>query len=279
MLTATPQKIGSFILTTIFGFTIISPTQIAIAQSEKPPRPNTIRQQPYKIVESGSRIKLRLPRSLGTPARRIPAASRGINCIAKNQNLTTLIPKSGIGLTTVANPTLYFFIPQNSAPRGELVVQDEKTQIVYQQEYKLSSKAGVVGIQLPPNSLAVNKNYRWSFSIICNLRDRSSDKFVQGTIQRFENPSLMKNIAQATPEKRLLIYAEAGIWHDALDTLAKLRYSNPRNSQFKADWAALLTAPGVEFDKQLAQAPLISPKEAPQPIESDKLGLKNYVIK
>ncbi|MBE9007821.1 DUF928 domain-containing protein [Fortiea sp. LEGE XX443] len=278
MLTTMPQKIWLIIPTAIFGFTVLSLSKIAVAQSESETLPNTLG-RPNRTIQSGTRVRLRLPPSLGVPGRRIPAASRGINCIAKNQRLTALIPKSNIGLTTLANPTLYFFIPQNSASRIELVVQDENEQIIYQQKYKPSTKAGVVGIDLPPDSLAMNKKYRWNFSIICNPQDRSSDKLVQGTIQRVKNPSLTEKLEQATPQERVLLYAEAGSWHDALDTLARLRYSNPHDLKLKADWEALLTAPGVEFDKKLAQKPLISEQEAPRPLKRHKLGLKDSVVK
>ncbi|MCC5639995.1 DUF928 domain-containing protein [Nostoc sp. CHAB 5844] len=272
-----PQKIWQIFLTAIFGFTVLAPTKIAIAQSEKQ-MPTPIK-QPKRTVQSATRLRLRLPPSLGTPNRRIPAASRGIGCVTKNQNLTALIPTSNLGLTTQANPTLYFFIPQISASSVELVVQNQNEQVVYQQKYKPTTKAGVVGIHLPPDVLAVSKKYTWNFSIICNPQDRSLDKVVQGIIERVDNPSLKKKLAQTTPQGRVLLYAEAGIWHDALDTLAKLRYSRPNDVKLKADWEALLTAPGVEFDQPLVQKPLISEPQAPKPLKSHKLGLKDSVVK
>jgi len=267
MLTAMPHKIWLIFLTAIFEFTVLSPTQIAIAQSEKPTLPNSLG-RPNRTIQSGTRVRLRLPPSLGIPGRRVPGASRGMGCIATNQRLTALVPKSNLGLTTLANPTLYFFVPQNSAAKLELVVQNENEQIVYQQKYKPNSKAGVIGIPLPPDTLVVNQKYRWYFSISCNPENRGLDKIVEGTIQRVENSSLMTKLQQASPEERILLYAEAGIWHDALDTLARLRYSRPNDVKLKADWEGLLTAPGVEFDKQLSQKPLIPQQQAPQPLNS-----------
>ncbi|WP_235526664.1 DUF928 domain-containing protein [Nostoc piscinale] len=176
------------------------------------------------------------------------------------------MPKYNTALTTVGNPTLYFLIPQNTAAYLELVIQneDDNGQIIYQQKYQTNTKAGIVGINLPPNTLVMNQKYLWNFSIICNPQNPALSKVVQGNIQRFENPSLMKKLAQATLQERVQLYAEAGIWHDALDTLARLRASRPNDFKVKADWEALLTAPGVEFDKQLAQKALIFAKEAPK---------------
>jgi hypothetical protein len=288
MITAMSQKFWLLLLTANFGFTFLFPSKIAIAQVkievpgtiEQPDKiaqsgtrnnklPNTLG-IPTRTIQSGTRLRLNLP-PVGAPGRRIPGATRGSSCFPKNQRLTALLPKSNIGLTTVANPNLYFFIPQTSASQIELVVLDENEQIIYQQNYKPSPQAGIVGLKLPPKLLAVNKAYTWYLSIICDPQNRELDKSIAGNVQRVNNPSLMKKVNQATPEQRLLLYAEAGIWHDALDTLVKLRYTNPNNAQLTADWEYLLTAPGVELDKQLVQLPLISQPEALQPLKSNKL--------
>ncbi|MBD2594624.1 hypothetical protein BCD64_21335 [Nostoc sp. MBR 210] len=259
------QKIWLIFLTATFGLTVLSPTHIAIAQPKKETLPNN-QEKPKRTVQSASRLRLNLPPSLGKPNRRVPAATRGGSCIANNPKLTALIPKYDTALTTVGNPTLYFFIPQNTAAYLELVIQNENDneQTVYQQKYQTNTKAGIVGINLPPNVLALEQKYTWNFAIICNPENPALSKVVKGTIQRFENPSLMKKLAQATLQERVQLYAEAGIWHDALDTLARLRASRPNDFKVKADWEALLTAPGVEFDKQLAQKPLSFAKETPK---------------
>ncbi|MBD2436782.1 DUF928 domain-containing protein [Nostoc sp. FACHB-110] len=217
------------------------------------------------IAPAQAQIRIKLP-NLGVPGRRVPGGSRGENCVAKNQRLTALVPKSNLALTTVANPTLYFYIPENKATELELIIQDENDQEVYKQNYKPNGSAGVVGINLPNNTLATDKMYRWNFSIICNTQDRSLDKLVEGGIKRIENSSLMSKLEKASLQERLNIFAEAGIWQDVLDTLAQLRYSHPQDTVFKEDWESLLTSQGVEFDQQLAQAPLVKEQNVMQPI-------------
>jgi len=212
-----------------------------------------------------AQVKVKLPK-LGAPGRRVPGGSRGQNCVARKYPLTALVPKSNIALTTVDNPTLYFYIPQNKAPEFELVIQDENEQEVYKQSYKPNGNSGVVGISLPANTLTKGQKYRWNFSIICNTQDRSLDKLVQGAIQRVDNSALINSLDQASPQERLYLFAEAGIWQDALDTLAQLRYSRPQDTALKADWETLLMSQGVEFDQQLAQAPLVKEQNLMQPI-------------
>jgi len=217
------------------------------------------------LVPVQAQVNINLPK-LGAPGRRVPGGSRGINCVAKNQFLTAIVPMSNIGLTTVSNPTLYFYIPENKAPEVELVLQDENDQEIYKQKYKPVGNAGVVGVSLPANTLAKGQKYRWNFSIICNTQDRSMDKLVQGAIQRIDDPQLMSKLDKASPQERLKLYAEAGIWQDTLDTLAQLRYSRPQDSALKADWEGLLTTEGVKLDAKVAQAPLVKEQNVLQPI-------------
>ncbi|MBD2297028.1 MULTISPECIES: DUF928 domain-containing protein [Nostocales] len=218
------------------------------------------------LVPVQAEVKINLPDLGKGPGRRVPGGSRGVNCVAKNQNLTAIVPISNIGLTTVANPTLYFYIPENKAPEVELVVQDDNEQEVHKQKYKPNGNAGVVGVSLPDNTLAKGQKYRWNFSIICNTQDRSSDKLVQGTIQRVDNPQLMNKVDNASLPERLKLYADAGIWQDALNTLAQLRYSSPQDSALKADWVSLLTTEGVKLDTEVAEAPLVPETNLLQPI-------------
>lgn len=217
------------------------------------------------IAPAQAQIKIKIP-SLGVPGRRVPGASRGENCVAKNQYLTALVPKTNLTLTSVSNPTLYFLIPQNNAPELELVIHDVNDQPVYKQNYKPTGKPGVVGITLPANTLSKAETYRWNFSIICNPQERSLDKFVHGGIKRVDDSQLKSKLANASPQERLNIFAEAGIWQDALDTLAQLRSSRPQDKALKADWESLLTTQNVEFDQKIVQAPLVPEQNVMQPI-------------
>jgi hypothetical protein len=219
------------------------------------------------LAPAQAQVKVKLPPTLGAPGRRVPGGSRGQNCVARNQRLTALMPKSNLSLTTVSNPTLYFYIPENQARQLELVITDEQEQQVYKQNYKPIGNSGVVGIPLPANTLKKSQtSYRWSFSMICNTEDRSSDKLVNGAIERVNNSTVLSKVEKATPQERLSIYAEAGIWQDLLHTLAKLRYSDPQDTALKADWESLLMSQGIEFDEQLAQAPLAKKENVMQQI-------------
>ncbi|KAF3888456.1 MULTISPECIES: DUF928 domain-containing protein [Nostocales] len=225
---------------------------------------------PFAPAEA--RIRFKAPSNIGVPGRRVAAGARVNNsCLSVNKQLTAIVPQSNIGLTTVANPVFFFYIPsQTSNATLELLVQDENKRF-FKQTYKPSGKAGFVELPLTVTSLDVGKEYRWFLSVICNPTERSSDKVVRGSIKRIQpEPQLMAKIKNATTQERVALYAQAGIWQDSLATLAQLLFSHPDDAQLKADWETLLTAEGVGLDSELANEPLLKGQEAPQPIKKHK---------
>ncbi|MDF5728481.1 MAG: DUF928 domain-containing protein [Rhizonema sp. PD38] len=193
----------------------------------------------------------KVPADLNAPGRRVAGGSRSMeSCFSENKHLTALVPQSHIMLTTAGNPVFYFFIPKTAAPTVELVLRDDQNQTFVKQSYKPSAQAGVVGIPLSKKPLEVGKVYHWVFSVICHPQARSNDKVVEGAIKRIQpEPQLVKKLENATPQQRLSLYGQAGIWQNALMTLAELRYSHPDSPELKAQWQALLNSDGVGLGK------------------------------
>ncbi|OCQ97392.1 hypothetical protein BCD64_21340 [Nostoc sp. MBR 210] len=295
------QKIGITILATTVGMTGLLSVNTAVAREKiifVPP----VLGSPRRLIPAGTRayepplnenanIEIQpLPAPIVAPPGRVrgnpndlertipplqntnpqPAPVTG-KCLQGNIPFTALIPESQLGLTTVSNPSLFFYVPQTSAPELELVVQNETEQEVYTQKYKPNNKAGIISIRLPVNSLAVNKQYKWTFSVICNPTDKSQNKVVAGVVQRvLPDLQLVKKLQQANRQERAVLYAAAGIWHDALATVAQRRYLFPNNPEIASDWQELLTTPGIRLNQKIVQQPLISPPEALQPNNKHK---------
>ena len=51
----------------------------------------------------------------------------------------------------------------------------------------------------------------------------------------------------ATPRELPLLYANAGIWHETLTTLVKLRQENPRDTELENYWINILNSVGLTF--------------------------------
>jgi len=173
--------------------------------------------------------------------------------------LVALIPDTNLGLTAEKYPTFFWSVPPTPARTAEFVLSNEKKQEIYKTTFAITGSPGVVSLTLPASAtlppLELNKNYAWTFSLICNPSDPSAVDFVQGWVQRVVlNPEVGNQLTKAAPRDRPAIYAGAGIWNDTLKSLSELRRANPRDRTLAADWETVLKSVGLEI---VAKAPLV----------------------
>ncbi|NJR66225.1 MAG: DUF928 domain-containing protein [Leptolyngbyaceae cyanobacterium CRU_2_3] len=102
-----------------------------------------------------------------------------------------------------------------------------------------STATGVVGITLPDTiTLEAEKSYQWVFMVNCEM---DNPIFTRGNIQKVNlDTALTQQIARSEPLQQARLYAENGIWFDALTTLAVLRMDQPEDQTIAAAWRSLL---------------------------------------
>jgi Domain of Unknown Function (DUF928) len=191
----------------------------------------------------------------GFPGRRIGGGTRG-ECGVSDKKMTALIPDNFLSLTVASSPTLLFYIPLEMRSKSvEFVLRDESDLLIYGTEFTLPDREGIISFSLPSSTtLAVNQNYHWYFSIICDRRDRSGDVVVDGWLRRVElAPVLARRLRGATPLEQAMLYREAGIVNEALIALAELRRTQANDPSVTASWESLLRS--IELDA-IASAPI-----------------------
>jgi hypothetical protein len=202
------------------------------------------------------------------PGGRVRGGAKRGACPADVVKLTALVPFTESapsvinvwGLTTAEHPTLWFYVPiaKNPDHPAEFVLQDQESNPIYHQDITLQNQPGVIGVSLPTNapSLALNKRYRWFFTIYCDREKQLPPIYVEGVIQRVNlSKTITQQLKVALPLQRFAIYAKNGIWHEALTTLAQLRQNNPQNTALESQWQDLLTNAG--FGEE-AKQPILS---------------------
>lgn len=204
------------------------------------------------------------PSDQGLPGRREGGGTRG-GCLApasaQPHSLTAIIPNTNLGLTVTEYPSFFWYVPQNAAAAAEFVLLDQANTEIYKTVLPISQQAGVLSLSLPADgsvpALEVGKSYRWYFSLICDPLDRSADSFTSGWIQRTEPSStLSQKLTTAAAEEKPVIYADAGIWYEAVASLIELRRAQPQNPKVLTQWQTLLQSVGLE---EIANQPLLSP--------------------
>jgi hypothetical protein len=187
-------------------------------------------------------------------------------CASGSQlSLTALVPKNKIARTVSDYPTFFFYLPQTEAELAEFILEDESGNQIYQQDLTIKNLSGVIGVSIPANTnvppLEVDKKYTWKFTVVCDPDDRSSDQLETGVVRRVElSADILSQLEKADPRQKTFIYAENGIWQDALSNLAAARRANPNNPVIQTDWESLLDSVTLG---EIAKKPIVEMEAQP----------------
>lgn len=164
-----------------------------------------------------------VPPHRGTPRRTQGTGSRGCTQ-SQPVALSLLIPSDHTAQTVSGHPTFFWYVSAKPAVPVEIaLVEPGVAKPIFVQQMQLP-KAGVNSFAMPKKlpELGLGKEYRWSVTLICNTNRRSNDTFAQGWIKRVpETPELKQQLSAANiPADRASVYARAGLWYNALNTLS-----------------------------------------------------------
>ncbi|RCJ19677.1 hypothetical protein A6770_05920 [Nostoc minutum NIES-26] len=198
------------------------------------------------------------PPKRGDPPASAGGSTRGSSCLTGNQPLTSLIPSNKLGLTFAQHPTFFWYVPQSPVKTAKFrIVAHKEQKLFYETTLRLPNRPGIISFTLPEKTppLAVNKTYHWYLTIVCDPEDSSENPIVDGWVERTQPElSLSQALAKADLRKQPTLYAEAGIWHEALTTLAQLRRSEPHSLKTRLDWRQFFKSVGLSA---IASEPLI----------------------
>jgi hypothetical protein len=203
------------------------------------------------------------PEDLKPTRRTDDAASRGLKCQTSSQKLTLLIPQdSNIGLTVAERPLLVAYLPGiEPGKMGELTLSNEDgTTQLFTTEFSVPSQPGVISLTLPTSvpPLEVGQRYQWQLRIMCEPDNLNADiNSPMGWIERVPaDPALSQKINRAIPQTRSTLYAQAGIWYDALSSLLAQRRALPQDTTFAEAWESLLSSESVGLET-VAEEPIL----------------------
>lgn len=247
---------------------------VAVAQTARPrPRSNSQARviftpppgqpAPRSTSSGGRRSNGKCPKDRTTPLR--PAAE-----LPLNQRLTPLLPLTNLqrppaapsanaplqpspwGVTLAAHPTFLVYVPETSATALELKVEGrngyEALTKVDLPRTSTQNAPMVVPIPLPTTEppLQVGQDYRWFVSVVCQAQGAPEDSYAEGVVRRITPSGSLATPTQTAPSlTQVTQYAQAGIWYDAIATLATLRAQQPSNAALQTAWRELLDSAGL----------------------------------
>ncbi len=199
------------------------------------------------ITNSSHSVKFRPAiKSEGGASVRVTGGSRGTG--EAMTSLDVLAPDE-VGITTQEQPSLFWFQSKPATAKFELtLLQDNKAKPIVQVEIERASKAGIQRLKLSDHAakLDVGVEYQWVIALVTDPDNRSKDLVASGVIKRIEPPADLKSkVASATPASLPAIYADAGIWYDALSLLSDEIDAHPEDQSFRQTRADLLSQVGL----------------------------------
>jgi len=196
------------------------------------------------------------PPMRGAPVARIGGGTRGIGDMTLE--LAVLAPDH-TGLTTREQPTLYWYVSEPVPAKLEVtVINDDAIDPALEETVATPGHAGIQKIDLAKSgtSLEPGLEYRWFVSVVADPGQRSNDIVASGTIQRITPEGELKARLAGADERTLVsIYADEGVWYDAIDGLSRMIEKSPNDSALREQLAALLEQVGLQAAADYSRAP------------------------
>jgi hypothetical protein len=182
----------------------------------------------------------------GAPGGRVGGGTRGTG---RETFVLSVLAPDHTGLTVSEQPALYWFISSPTTLAVEVTIVDPRaTQPVLETRLAPPLKAGVHRIRLAEHGvrLVPGVAYRWYVAVVPDSGRRSKDILAGGAIELVAPPEgLGARLAQADKATVPFLYAEAGIWYDALATMSELIETAPNDPALRRQRAALMAQVGL----------------------------------
>lgn len=199
-----------------------------------------------------------VPPSRGTLQRTEAGGSRG--CIKSIPlSITLLVPNNHIGQTVSERPTFSWYVSNPSAvsvPIQFALVEPGVARPLFVTSLK-ADKTGLMQLELPSDApeLQPKHKYRWTVSLICNTKRPSENVYVTGWVERVTATTNQAKaiMAAGSNNERAVVYAQSGMWYDALTNMYKAFQANPQDSSTSESFVSLLDEAGLTQVARQAQ--------------------------
>jgi len=200
---------------------------------------------PKKDPSKNALVKFQLPKT-GAASVRVTGGSRGNG--DSSVTLDVLAPDQ-VGETTQEQPSLFWFQSRPSPAKFELtVLQEKKPEPLMRFTLNQASKAGVQRLKLSDHGakLVPGVEYQWVVALVTDPENRSTDLVASGAIKRVAPSAELKDkVSKASPGTLAGVYAESGIWYDALASLSDQIDANPKDESLRKARADLFQQVGL----------------------------------
>jgi len=222
----------------VAGFTMAS-------DEEKEPLKLQREESQSRKRASATSMPIYKPPLRGAPAGRIGGGTRGVE--TEMPVLAVLAPEH-VGLTVAEQPSLFWHLSKaTDLPVEFTLIDDQSIEPLLEKAIDPPIEAGMHQIRLADYDMRLVKGnqYKWFVALVPDPEHRSKDIIAAGAIELIALPeALGERLAQADKEQAPYIYAERGIWYEALSSISELIDAAPNDARLREKRASLLEQVG-----------------------------------
>jgi len=190
------------------------------------------------------------PPMRGAPATRVGGGTRSAGAAVLTLNV---LAPGETGYTIQERPTVYWYVSEPITHPVELTFTSTASlQDAAMPAFEITLNPpigkGIHALRLADHGIALKPDveYQWFVALVRNPAQRSNDTIAGGTIKRVaDSGAVQPRLKQTSPAQWPAVYADAGIWYDAIDQLSKQISADPSNRQLRGQRAALLEQVGL----------------------------------
>ena len=183
----------------------------------------------------------------GAPAGRIGGGTRGAT-ERESFSLQVLAPDH-VGYTTKDQPCLYWYISKTTSyPIEVTITERHAVKPLVEKLLKAPEQAGIQSVCLSAHDARLRPNvpYKWFVSLVTDAEHRSKDILAGGIIEMVNPPeTLAARLATAGRGRAPFIFAEEGLWYDALGEISRMIEASPKDADLRQQRASLLEQVGL----------------------------------
>lgn len=246
-------------LVVIMGLGVVMPLSVVFAQGAEsagksggaatPPdnQPGSNSSEKKEDVQGNTgEVPVYKPPMRGAPGRRVAGGTRG-----KGEALPAVwvLAPDDVGQTSQEQPSLYWFISGKAGcPIEFTLIETRATKPLAEVRLDQPPKPGLQCIRLADLGLRLKPGieYQWFVALIPDPDQRSKDVVAGGVIERVDPPGEVRTrVAREGRKRAPFIYAEAGLWYDAISALSESAAADPGDAVSRRQRAALLQQVGL----------------------------------
>jgi hypothetical protein len=213
----------------------------------KQPDKQTQKDQKAKQLNTADKLIYKPPLR-GSPAGRVGGGTRGAT-ERESFSLLVLAPDH-VGLTTHDQPHLYWYISKPILHPVEFTIAERKAvEPVCVKIFKGPDRGGIQTISLTDYGVSLRKDaqYKWFVTLVTDADHRSRDIVAGGIITLVDVPQSLPGKLQAAGSKGApYVYAEEGLWYDAIESISGMIEASPNDDSLRKQRAFLLEQVGLE---------------------------------